>query len=300
MIKLADLLTPIVPGLFLLPSENGGRFPQSHCFVVRTDTEVLIDAGAGINRLQAVAQHWRPDRVIASHSHPDHCGGLWIFAGVRLTSPRQHADIFWQLDKMGDRLVAPGDLAAQWKQFVVDNTGVRDVAADDHFDDLDVFDFGAIKLTALRAPGHLEDHYVFFEPHHGVALTFDIDLTGFGPWYGHPESDVDQFIADVRRLIELKPRALLTSHKGLIDRDITVRLQAFIDIFFQRDRLVLDLLQTPRTPAELVGASPFYRGHPYAPSVMRFWEGVMIDKHLQRLKRDGLAHFDGERWRKRD
>ncbi len=299
MKNFSDLLTPLVPGLYLLPAANGGRFPQSHCFVVRDEVEALIDAGAGIERLQRVAREWRPDRVIASHSHPDHCSGLWIFAGVRLTSPWQHADIFWRMDAMADRLSAPGELAAMYRQWVAATMGIRDVTSDDHFDDLDVFDFGRVKFTALRMPGHLEDHYIFFEPHHGLALTFDIDLTGFGPWYGHPEADVDLFIADIQRLIDLRPRLLVTSHKGLIDAGIQERLRAYRDIFFQRDRMVRELLAKPRTLAELVDASPFYRGHPYMPPVMRFWEGVMIDKHLQRLARDGKAVCAGERWRRR-
>jgi len=293
-----DLLEKIVDGLFLLPAANGGRFPQSHCLVVRGEVEVLIDAGCGHDRLREIKCDWNPDVVVASHAHPDHCSGLWLFDEVRLISPSQHADKFWRFEPQSQRFTEPGTLAETWKAFVKNEVGMREIDADEHFADGHRFDFGKINLTAVHAPGHLDDHYVFFEPHHGVALLFDIDLTGFGPWYGHREGDIDMFLAAIERVIALHPRLVVSSHKGVVTDDIEKRLRDYAAVFAARDRQLLAMLTEPLTLDELIAASPFYRGHPYIPPVLRYWEGNMIAKHLTRMAARGEIVREGERWRK--
>lgn len=295
MIK--DLPT-IIPGLSLIPGENNGRFPLSHAFMVRGEVDALIDAGCGRAVLRQLRRGWLPQVVVASHAHPDHCSGLWLFPDAAIISPVQYADIFWRYEPLSRRLVEPGELARLWCDYVREAMGIREVSADDHFDDGHVFDFGKIKLHALHAPGHLDDHYVFWEPQHGVALTFDIDLTSFGPWYGHRESDIDLFLDSIQKVIDLKPKILVSSHKGIITEDIAGRLRAYAAVFDRRDELLLELLHAPKSLAGLVDASPFYRGHPYAPEIMRYWEGNMIEKHLQRMEKKGRVEQSGDAWQK--
>jgi len=295
---LKDLLQPIIPGMFLLPSDNGGRFPQSHCVVVRGDTETLIDTGCGINRLKQLKEYWSPERVIVSHSHPDHASGLWLFEGVRSHSPVQHSDKFFVLEKLAPRLVEPGPLEPQWIEFIKAATGARNARATDHFGDGHVFDLGRIKLEALHAPGHIDDNYVFFDHHNGVALAFDIDLTKFGPWYGHAESDPDGFSAAIEAVKRLDPKILVSSHKGAVTDDIQGRLDEYAAIIERRDSTILDLLSLHKNLVDLIDASPIYGGFPYAPAIMRFWEGQMILKHLQRMEKKGLVRREGDCWHK--
>ena len=79
---------PVVPGLDILVGESEGRFPRSHCFVIRGDTDVLVDAGCGLGRLAEVIESWQPEMVLISHSHPDHCAGAWMLTeGFRSQQP---------------------------------------------------------------------------------------------------------------------------------------------------------------------------------------------------------------------
>ncbi|MDP8254343.1 MAG: MBL fold metallo-hydrolase [Candidatus Alcyoniella australis] len=291
-----EQLQPIVPGMFLLPAEDNGRFPRSHCIVVRGETEALIDAGCGIERLRALRERWTPELVIASHSHPDHVGGLWLFDDCRIFSPSQHSEIFWRFDPQSQRLTEPGEIAKQWIEFVTQATGVREVGFTDLYDDGHEFQLGRIKLQAIHAPGHLDDAYVFFEPHHGVALTFDIDLTGFGPWYGHRECDIDQMLDAIELVRALKPKLVVSSHKGIVRDDIDGRLVRYAAVIDQRDARLIELLRNPQTLDQLVEQSPIYGGFPYAPLVMRYWERQMIDKHLARLHQRGLVVRQGDSW----
>lgn len=182
-------LRPVVPGLDILVGESEGRFPHSHCFVIRGDTEVLVDAGCGPGRMAEVMEAWQPEMVLISHSHPDHCAGAWMLSNARIMSPQERSGSFWQFDAQSVRF-AGAEMASRWVDFVTEHMGVREFEPDGHFEDGTTFDFGTITLQCHHAPGHTDDHYVFFEAHHGVAMTFDIDLTAFGPWYGHVESSI--------------------------------------------------------------------------------------------------------------
>jgi len=75
----------------------------------------------------------------------------------------------------------------------------------------------------------------------------------------------------------------VSSHKGIFAEDIPARLQRYLDVIPARDQMLRDLLPRVETLDDLIDLSPFYRGYPYAPEVMRYWEGQMIRKHLDRL-----------------
>ena len=290
-------LERIVPGLYLLESPGGGRFPHSHSFVIRGETDVLIDVGCGIERLRDLRNDWTPDLVVVSHAHPDHCAGLWLFGDSRIVSPVDRSDIFWRLDEQSIRLAGP-DNAEYWKEYVTAKLGAREAAADGHFENGQVFDLGTITLECVHTPGHTVDHYVFFEPNHGVALTFDIDMTSFGPWYGHDESDIELFLESIQMVADLRPAMLVSSHKGIISDDIQGRLQRYAEVIPQREERILAHLDSPATVDDLVHKSPVHGGYPYAPDLLRYWEGNMIAKHLGRLARQGRAIEEGGRWRR--
>ena len=279
-------LQPLVPGLFLLEAEKDGHFPYSHSFVVRGEVEILIDAGCGLERLRALRRAWRPDRLVVSHSHPDHCAGAWLFPDAEMLSPRERSDSFWRFEPQGIRF-AGHDHAELWRDFVSEAMGIRELAATGHFGHGDVIDAGGISLECHHAPGHTDDHYILYEPHHGIVMSFDIDLSAFGPWYGHVESDIDRFLSSIAMVASLEPRMVLSSHKGVIVDDIAGRLRAFAAVVESRDRCILELLDRPRTIVELIEASPIYGGRAYAPGVLDYWEGQMISKHLERLERQG-------------
>jgi ribonuclease/clavin/mitogillin len=315
-----DALIEVIPGLFLVPGEGDGRFPFAHSLLVEGQGRALIDAGAGIERLRRLRQPPAPlalacrasvragargpersgglrnhiplDMVIASHSHPDHTAGDWLFDGLPLYAPAQAADTFGRLELLSERFTEPGPLAATWRHYVSQHMGFRDappthtyggcVSVQSAAADCATFDFGQVRLVALHTPGHVVDHTCFFEPTHGVLLAFDIDLTSFGPWYGHRESDIEGFKASVRRVMDLQPRVVVSSHKGIIRDEIPERLARFLAVFDEREAKVRELLAAGYSLEEMVALSPFYGGHPYVPELMRYWEEQMIRKHVER------------------
>lgn len=288
-------LTPLTPHLFLVNGENQGNFPRSHSFYVRDDICALIDTGIGIDRLRRFVAENHVDIVINSHGHPDHTAGNWVVPNGPLWAPIQGQASHGRLELLSDRFAQPGDLAAQWRRAIRSMMGFEDRLPTDWFDDGRVFDFGHQRLQAVHAPGHTADHYLFWDEQNGVLLSFDIDLTRFGPWYGHRESDLHQFRASIQLGRDLAPRTVASSHLPPISGDaIGPAFDAFAAVLDRREKRILGLLDGGATLADLVAAKPVYGSHPYEPEVLAYWEGEMIALHLNELVQQGRARRDGD------
>jgi glyoxylase-like metal-dependent hydrolase (beta-lactamase superfamily II) len=287
--KSAAMLTEIAPSIFLVEGGNRGQFPFSHSILIRDEVIALIDTGCGIERLQRLRQEYPPDLVINSHAHPDHIAGNWLFTGLPLLVPRESFDYCGRIQEMSQRFTGPEILAQMWRKYIREATGFRDALPTDHYQEGHRFRFGSVELLALHCPGHTVDSYCFLEPRLEILFSFDIDLTPFGPWYGHPSSDIARFEASIRRVQDLKPRMVVSSHVGVITDRIEERLQAYLDVFSQRDVRILEFLSQERRLEEMVDRPLIYRDFPYAPELLRLWEKNMLEKHLDRLIERGLV-----------
>ena len=291
-------LVPLTDHLFLVLGENGGRFPRAHSFYVRDETCALVDTGCGVELLRELRREHRVDLVINSHGHPDHSAGNWLFPDVPVWAPEQGRETHGRLQLLSHRFAEPGELAQTWRKFIRPMMNFRDHLPSDWFGDGHVFDFGTQRLRAIHAPGHTADHYVFFDERDGVLLPFDIDLTPFGPWYGHRESDLTQLRGAIDRAEGLGARLVASSHREpLRDDAIAPAFASFAGALERRAEAIRELTAGGATLAELAQASPIYGGvPPYAQTVVAYWEGKMIAMHLAELEATGAVRRDGERW----
>ncbi len=283
------MLTEIAPSIFLVEGEKRGEFPFSHSILIHDEVTALIDTGCGIERLQRLKEEYPPDLVINSHAHPDHIAGNWLFAGLPLLVPRQSFHYCGRIQEMSERFTGPEVMAQRWRKYIREATGFRDALPTDHYEDGHSFRFGSVELLALHCPGHTRDTYCFLEPREAILFSFDIDLSPFGPWYGHPDSDIAQFEASIRRVSDLKPRMVVSSHMGIINDGLQERFQAYLDVFAQREARIIEFLSQERRLEEMVDRPLIYRDFPYAPQLLRLWQKNMLQKHLRRLTQRGLV-----------
>ncbi len=287
--NIETVLTEIAPSIFLVEGEKRGQFPFSHSILIHDEVTALIDTGCGIERLQWLREEYPLELVINSHAHPDHISGNWLFAGRPLLAPRQSFHYCGRIQEMSERFTGSADMAEKWRKYIREATGFRDALPTDHYDDEHRFRFGSVELVAILCPGHTRDSYCFLEPQQEILFSFDIDLSLFGPWYGHPDSDIDQFEASIRRVRDLKPRTVVSSHMGIINDGLEERLQTYLDAFAQRDTRILAFLSQERRLDEMADRPLIYRDFPYAPELLRLWEEHMLQKHLHRLIERGLV-----------
>jgi ribonuclease/clavin/mitogillin len=283
------VLIKVAPAIYVLQGENRGQFPFSHSILIRDEITALIDTGPGLERLRWIKKHYPPDLVINSHAHPDHIPGNWIFQGTPLVVPLQSFDYTGRIDLVSQRFAESEELAQQWREYVREATGFRDALPTGHYDEGHRFSFGSVELVALHCPGHTCDSYCFFEPNLDIAFTFDMDLSPFGPWYGHPDSEIDEFEASLERVRALKPRVVVSSHMGIVTEDIEARFETYQNVIAQRDDRILEFLSRERTLGEMIEQPLIYSSYPFAPDLLHRWEENMLRKHLQRLIERGLV-----------
>ena len=178
--------------------------------------------------------------------------------------------------------------------------GFKNVAGSHTYDGRAAFDLGSVKFVAMHTPGHVADHYCFFEEHTGVMLLFDIDLSPNGPWYGNRESDVDRYEASVNYVRSFNPEVVVSSHMGVLRKNVDGVLEQFGGRISDRDQQVLELLESPGSIGEIASTFPFTRKfHPQLRPMFLYWEAQMVRKHIDRLVDGGHATPQGDKFVKR-
>ena len=180
--------------------------------------------------------------------------------------------------------------------------GYRESPVHRELQDNEAFEIGGVRMRLIYLPGHTPGHAgVWFEDEDAFFVA-DIDLTSFGPFYGDFFSSIDQFVDSIRKVRDLKPRTLITSHgKGIFEGDDMMEaLDRFESKIHERDDAVLKMLADgPHTLDEIVDAHIIYRRYPEPAVMYREIEKIMIGKHLKRLEgREKIALAD-TRWEPR-
>jgi ribonuclease/clavin/mitogillin len=289
-------LVQIAPHIFLVEGKKNGRFPFAHSILIRDEITALIDTGCGVGRLEEIKREYAPDLVINSHTHPDHSAGNWVFGDTPLMVPREGFETSGRLLELSHRFTEPGALAEMWRGFVQETMDFREALPTQQYADGQTLRFGEVVLEAIHTPGHSIDHYCFLERGQGILFAFDIDLGSFGPWYATREGEIEPLEESIRQVRSLRPRLLVSSHVGLVSDRLDDRLEAYLGVIAQRDQRILAFVSQERSLEEMVGQGLIYNSFPYVPQIMRFWEGQMIDKHLQRLIDRGLIQEHNGRY----
>jgi ribonuclease/clavin/mitogillin len=281
----------ITDSITLVHGRLNGRFPYSNSVVITDDQggAVLLDTGCGADVLDEITRRYSIRKVINSHTHPDHSAGNGRFDGsVTIFVPAEGFDTAGNIRALADRLAEPGELADYWREWVSKTMGFVDRRPDEAYREGSQLIIGDVRLTALHTPGHTADHYCLWEPDERILFSFDYDLTPFGPWYGHRESDIGDCKRSIVRLMDLDIKVLVSGHRDVITDRIREGFSRYLAVFDRRDEAVAALLDSePRTTAELVDAAPIYGSYPYAEPLLRYWEGEMIEKHLDKLIKEG-------------
>ena len=276
------IFTELLPKLFFVPGEQNGHFPYSNGLMIESGLRVLVDTGFGPSRREAVKAVGKVDVIVNTHFHIDHAYGNKFFPEAQIWA---HA------------LDAPALRSAEQFNAYTGFTGVREFPdfpggppaqfVDRELIDGEVLDFEDIVLKVIHTPGHTPGHISLFEPKAGILFSGDIDLSPFGPWYGNMRSDLEEFRRSIKRLIELNPKVIMTGHSGIISDNIQERLRNYADKFDLRDEQILQNLSASKTLADLVDMKIIYRRFPEPQRLYRFFEGVMLQKHLHSLLSQG-------------
>ena len=285
----------IAKDVYLISGKNKSRFPYCACLYIKgRDMRVLIDAGMGEENI-APAMEAGIDLLILSHCHIDHRLTRRLITEVPVWC-HEKEEVYLQ-----DRNFFFSAMGL--KRSGLDLDGLFDFAKGSfeieiahRLIDGDRIDLGGITLQTIHTPGHTPGHLAFFIPERNLLFTGDIDLTSFGPFYGHDFADISDFLTSIERLKRVNADTVISSHAGPFNSNLTQRFDNYAKTIQTRDRLLLENLSRPKPVKEFNGSNLFYKSYPDFPDLIRWFELVHIEKHLARLETMGKVRPEGNKW----
>jgi glyoxylase-like metal-dependent hydrolase (beta-lactamase superfamily II) len=281
------MLIPIEPNIFLVVPPGRGKFPYCYSVLFKDKLNAVIDTGFGEEDLAQLHKD-RVDIIINTHFHRDHIKYNHQFPDAVVWAHYQDAPCIRSLETFihafGCHLLGGEEVGRQYFESV----NIIPSPVHRELNDGELLALGKTRLQVVHTPGHTPGHCAFWEEKHGILISGDIDLAGFGPWYAHDCSDLDDLLASIEKCREIKPRLLVTAHKGVISENIDSGLTAFKDVVLRREEKILKLLRRPHTIDELATYQLCYGQQRQLSPLYQWFEKMAVCKHLQRLQRKGI------------
>ncbi len=269
--------------------EKSGKYPDGNQVVVRgRDATAAFDTPQVANRIAPVLAD--ADLAILGHVHEDHMAGLHLLRDKPVHVHRADLAAARSWDGLSLHYGYPAAVLEPLR---------KKIEADFHYlprpdaagyDDGTVWDLGGVRVHAVHMPGHTAGHCVLLVEPDGIAFIGDIDLSGFGPYYGDATSSLADFRRSLARLGDLPAGAWITSHhRGVVTERAAFdeALAAFAARIDEREARLLELLAAgPRTLDDLVRERLLY-----PPGADELWidcaERRSIAQHLDELVAQG-------------
>ncbi|MDQ3738718.1 MAG: MBL fold metallo-hydrolase [Actinomycetota bacterium] len=268
----------------VLMGAGDGAYPSGNSLLVVGDGEtIVIDPSITVVERGGVPAAG-VDAVINSHSHEDHVAGNGLYPEARVHVHHEDLPGVRSLDGLMDVYGFDGPADDEFRGTIADEFHYTPRPDAEGFGDGHVFDLGAVTVEAVHLPGHTRGHSGF-RISGGVFFLSDIDLTGFGPYYGDVWSDLDDFEDSLAKVRHEDARFYVTfHHKGVIEsRELFVNLlDDFAAVIGRRHAAMLDYLAEPRTLDDMAAHRFIYRPHVELP-IVNAVERRSAQLHVQRM-----------------
>jgi glyoxylase-like metal-dependent hydrolase (beta-lactamase superfamily II) len=235
--------------------------PGTNTYLVGRRAPILIDTGAGMDGYVPLLDGYlaergwpRPERVVLTHRHRDHLGGV-------------------------------GHLRERFPGLPVAKKIHRDSDLPDGIADLPDgarIEGDGVTLIAVYTPGHASDHLCFYLPEERALFTGDLILSGSTTVIPEEDGDLGQYLDSLRRVQALGAQRIYSAHGPVID-DAAAKIEEYIDHRMLRERQILGALgDGVATIPEMVKAI-----YAEVPTMLHKMAGQSVHSHLKKLKAEG-------------
>ncbi len=235
--------------------------PGTNTYLVGRRQPILIDTGAGIEGYVPLLEGYlkshgveRPLRVVLTHRHVDHLGGV-------------------------------AHLCARYPGLPVAKMIHRDAGLPGGIEDLrdgQAIEGDGVTLVPIHTPGHASDHLCYYLVEEKALFSGDVILSGSTSVIPAGDGDLADYMASLRRLQGLDIRRIYSAHGPVIE-DGPGRIQEYIDHRLARERQILealgDRLETIPDMVSRIYADISPKLHKVA--------AMSVESHLRKLARDG-------------
>lgn len=223
----------VAPGVFAIYEPHQAEEVISY-LIVGTKQALLFDTGMGIANIRKVVTQLtsRPVVVLNSHTHNDHVGGNSLFTfvyGMDTNFTRQNAK--GSRDDAQEEL-APGMICGNLpKGFNPKTYATKPWHVSLFVKNGFKINLGGRTVEIIATPGHTPDAICLIDRANGLLFTGDTYYPA-PIWLYRPETDLDAYVASVKKLSSLAPqiKLVLGAHNiPVADPSILPRLVAAIE-----------------------------------------------------------------------
>jgi glyoxylase-like metal-dependent hydrolase (beta-lactamase superfamily II) len=194
--------------------------PGTNTYLVGRRHPILIDTGAGLDGYPALLSEYlkshgidRPSRVLLTHRHVDHLGGVGqvrtLYPGVPVAKMiHRDAGLPEAIDDLRDGQAVEGD---------------------------------GVTLLPLHTPGHASDHLCYYLVEEKALFSGDVILSGSTSVIPSGDGDLADYMASLRRLQGLDVRRIYSAHGPVIE-DGPGKIAEYIAHRLERERQILGAL----------------------------------------------------------
>jgi glyoxylase-like metal-dependent hydrolase (beta-lactamase superfamily II) len=298
----------VEPRVHLIRGLNKARFPEANSLLIDDEILTLVDAGSDLGQVSRTLKslgHRMEDieRLVLTHFHVDH---------------KHHSEEIHEISGCEVICHPLSDKGVETFQGMVECYGITnhpifdtwkvmvkgwippiysDYTVTGHYKDGQIISCGDVDLIPIHLPGHTFDHTCFGINSFETIFLVDIDLTGFGPWYGNEVSDIREFQESIRRVMKFEPKKGISSHLlNPVTDGLYSRLREFLDAFEVREAKILKNISEGYDTLEKLTRLPTI--YPRIPDeVFLVFEEFMVQKHLVALIEDAKIIQDGDQYR---
>jgi ribonuclease/clavin/mitogillin len=258
--------TPIVASVL---GKNPGPFtgPGTNTYLVgRGRRPLILDTGAGVavypdllaRGLEEMCRSQELDKIVVTHAHADHLGG------VKQIRPRFGDLEVLKMPWAGHDAIAGAPITP--------------------LQDGDQVNAEGATLRAVFTPGHAPDHLCYYLEQERAIFTGDVILGAGTTVIPDDTGDLGQYMASLRRLLELDPELIYPAH-GPVIRNAREKIGEYIAHRELREQQVLEVLRSgPHQVMAIV--KQIYID---VPEFLHNAAASSVRSHLRKLHKEGVV-----------
>ena len=235
--------------------------PGTNTYLIGRRDPILLDTGAGVPDYVPLFERYlgergwsQPSRVVLTHRHRDHLGGV-------------------------------EQLRGRYRGLRVAKMVYKDAGLPEDVENLrdgDVIEGDGVTLVALHTPGHASDHLCYYLPQEKAVFTGDVVLGGSTTVIPSEDGDLLDYLNSLRRQQALDLERIYPAHGPVIE-NAQAKLTEYIEHRMLRERQILEALGDGLATIPAM-VERIYKD---VPVTLHLMAGQSVASHLKKLAREG-------------